>query len=89
MQLSRLATLRKDVEGVSVNFDRALDLVSASGAGNADGRLAELSQFVEATQARLDEIERNMATFGQLRRGSTTCNPASSRSNPATAASRI
>ncbi len=66
MQLSRLTTLRKDVEGVSVNFDRALDLVSASGAGNADGRLAELSQFVKATQARLDEIERNMATVGQL-----------------------
>ena len=27
-QLSRLASLRKDVEGVSANFDRALDLVS-------------------------------------------------------------
>ncbi len=66
MQLSRLTTLRNDVEGVSVNFDRALDLVSASGAGNADGRVAELSQFVKATQARLDEIERNMATVGQL-----------------------
>ena len=66
MQLSKLTALRKDVEGVSVNFDRALDLVSASGAGNADGRLAELSQFVKATQARLDEIERNMATVGQL-----------------------
>ena len=66
MQLSRLTMLRKDVEGVSVNFDRALDLVSASGAGNADGRLAELSQFVKATQTRLDEIERNMTTVGQL-----------------------
>jgi predicted nucleic acid-binding Zn-ribbon protein len=66
MQLTRLTTLRKDVEGVSVNFDRALELVSASGAGNADGRLAELSQFVKATQTRLDEIERNMATVGQL-----------------------
>ena len=66
MQLSKLTALRKDVEGVSINFDRALDMVSASGAGNADGRLAELSQFVKATQARLDEIERNMATVGQL-----------------------
>lgn len=65
-QLSRLATLRKDLEGVSVNFNRALDLVSTSGAGDADGRLAELSQFVKATQARLDEMERSMATFGQL-----------------------
>ena len=66
MQLSRLTTLRKDVEGVSANFDRALDLVSMSGAGDADGRLAELSQFVKATQVRLDEIERSMATVGQL-----------------------
>ena len=66
MQLSRLASLRKDVEGVSANFDRALDLVSSSAAGDAEGRLAELSQFVKATQARLDEIERSMATVGQL-----------------------
>jgi DNA repair exonuclease SbcCD ATPase subunit len=66
MQLSRLASLRKNVEGVSANFDRALDLVSNSPAGDAEGRLAELSQFVKATQARLDEIERSMATVGQL-----------------------
>ena len=66
MQLSRLASLRKDVEGVSANFDRALDVVSNSAAGDAEGRLAELSQFVKATQARLDEIERSMATVGQL-----------------------
>ncbi len=66
MQLSRLASLRKDVEGVSANFDRALDLVSSSAPGDAEGRLAELSQFAKATQARLDEIERSMATVGQL-----------------------
>lgn len=66
MQLSRLASLRKDVEGVSANFDRALDAVSNSAAGDAEGRLAELSQFIKATQARLDEIERSMATAGQL-----------------------
>jgi chromosome segregation ATPase len=65
LQLSRLGSLRKDVEGVSANFDRALDHVSASG-GDANARLAELSQFVKATQARLDEIERGMATAGQL-----------------------
>ncbi len=66
MQLSRLASLRKDVESVSANFDRALDHVSVSGAGDAEARLAELSQFVKATQARLDEIERSMSTVGQL-----------------------
>jgi chromosome segregation ATPase len=65
-QLSRLASLRKDVEGVSANFDRALDFVASSAAGDAEGRLAELSQFAKATQARLDEIERSMATVGQL-----------------------
>ncbi len=65
-QLSRLASLRKDVEGVSANFDRALDLVASSAAGDAEGRLAELSQFAKTTQARLDEIERSMATVGQL-----------------------
>ncbi|MGB6502730.1 MAG: hypothetical protein WBE99_04635 [Xanthobacteraceae bacterium] len=66
MQLSRLASLREDVDGVSANFDRALDLVSASAAGDAESRVAELSQFVKATQTRLDEIERSMATVGQL-----------------------
>jgi chromosome segregation ATPase len=64
MQTSRLTTLRQDVEVVSKKFDRALDLVTTS--GNADGRLAELSQFVKAAQARLDEIERSMTTFAQL-----------------------
>jgi len=66
MQTSRLATLRQDVEGVSANFDRALDVVSTSGAGDAEGRLAELSQFVKAAQGRLDQIERSIVTFGQL-----------------------
>ena len=46
IELSRPASLRKDVEGVSANFDRALDLVSTSAAADAEGRLAELSQFV-------------------------------------------
>lgn len=66
MQLSRLGSLRKDVEDVSANFDRALDHVSAAAAGDAKARIAELSQFVKTTQARLEEIERGMATVGQL-----------------------
>jgi chromosome segregation ATPase len=66
MQLSRLASLRKDVEGVSANFDRALALVAATGADDAEARLAELAQFIKATQARLDEIERSMTAAGQL-----------------------
>lgn len=67
LQFSRLATLRKDVEGLSVAFDRALDTLSLSEAGDADARAAELSQFIKATQARFDDIERNMSAFGQLR----------------------
>ncbi len=66
MQLSRLASLRTDVEGLSTKFDRALDVVSSAAAGDAEARLAELAQFVKATQVRLDEIERGMATVGQL-----------------------
>lgn len=66
MQLSRLSSLRTDVESVSANFDRALDIVSTSAAGDAETRLAELSQFVKAAQARLDEIERGVAAAGQL-----------------------
>jgi chromosome segregation ATPase len=66
LQLSRLTTLRADVETVSANFDRALDLVAQPGAGAAADRLDELSQYVKATQSRLDEIERGVAAFGQL-----------------------
>ena len=65
-QMSKLATLRKEVEGVSTNFDRALDLISAPETGDADSRVAELAQFVKTTQARLDDIERSMTTVGQL-----------------------
>ena len=67
LQFSRLATLRKDVEGLSGNFDRVLGTLSMSDAGDADARVAELAQFVKATQARFDDIERNMAAIGQLR----------------------
>ncbi|HXW40851.1 MAG TPA: hypothetical protein VEK75_06590 [Xanthobacteraceae bacterium] len=67
LQSSRLATLRKDVEALAVRFDHALDALSTSEAKSADARIAELSQFVKATQARFDQIERHLAEFGQLR----------------------
>ena len=67
LQFSRLATLRKDIEGLSANFDRALDALSMSEPGDADARAVELAQFVKATQARFDDIERSMSAFGQLR----------------------
>ena len=65
-QASRLATLRQDVEGVSENFERALDLISTPETGDADNRVEELSQFVKITQARFDQIERSMLAFTQL-----------------------
>ena len=66
MQMSRLATLRNDVEGISTNFDRALDQISPSATDDADSRIDELSQFVKATQARFDDIERSMLALSQL-----------------------
>ncbi len=67
-QFSKLATLRRDVEGLSGNFDRALGLLSVSAStGNIGAGIEELTQFVKSTQSRLDEVERTMVTFDQLR----------------------
>jgi predicted nucleic acid-binding Zn-ribbon protein len=71
LQFSKLATLRKDVEGLSDNFDRALDALSGAAAGadnaDADTSLEEVSGFIKATQSQFDEIERKMITFGQIK----------------------
>jgi DNA repair exonuclease SbcCD ATPase subunit len=71
MQFSRLATLRKDVEGLFAKFDRALDTLAIAktkgAAGNTDTRVEELTGFIKTTQAQLDDIEGRMVTFGQLR----------------------
>jgi chromosome segregation ATPase len=68
-QFSRLATLRQDVEGLSGNFGRALELlaVPAGIADDANARIAAVSEFIKATQSQFDDIERTMATFGQLK----------------------
>jgi chromosome segregation ATPase len=68
-QFSKLATLRDDVGGLSGNFGRALDLLSISNAdaGDADARVAAVSEFIKATQGQFDEMERTSATFGQLK----------------------
>jgi chromosome segregation ATPase len=67
LQFSRLATLRKDVEGLSDNLDRALDTLSGAGADDADTSLEEVSEFIRATQSQFDEIERKMITFAQIK----------------------
>jgi chromosome segregation ATPase len=68
-QFSKLATLREDVEGLSGNFGRAFDLLSISNAdaGDADVRVEAVSEFIKATQGQFDEMERTLATFGQLK----------------------
>jgi chromosome segregation ATPase len=68
-QFSKLATLRKDVEGLSGNFNRALEVLAVPGgdADDADSRVAVLFEFIEAAQGQFDEIERTTATFGQLK----------------------
>jgi DNA repair exonuclease SbcCD ATPase subunit len=67
-QFSKLATLRRDIDGLSGNFVRALGMLSVSAStGNVDAGVEELSQFVRSAQSRLDEIERTTATFDQLR----------------------
>jgi chromosome segregation ATPase len=70
-QFSKLATLRKDIEGLFANFDRALDVLGTSsdagGEADLDARVEELATFIEATQAHLDEIERRAVAFAQLK----------------------
>jgi DNA repair exonuclease SbcCD ATPase subunit len=68
-QFSKLGMLRRDVEGLSAGFDRALDRVAVNGKGegDADSRVAELSEFIRTTQAQFEEIERAMTRFGKLR----------------------
>jgi chromosome segregation ATPase len=70
-QFSKLATLRKDVEGLFANFDRVLDVLSISKGktktGDADARIEELLAFIKTTQARFDDVEGRMTTFGQLK----------------------
>ncbi len=70
-QFSRLATLREDIAGLSAGFERALGELAlgghGTGAGDADARVEELTTFIKATQAQLDEIERRLTSFLQLK----------------------
>ena len=68
-QFARLATLRKDVDALSANFDRALDLFAipaAKGKAGIESRVEELSRFIVKTQERFAEIEDRMGVFCQL-----------------------
>jgi len=70
-QFSKLGSLRKDVEGLFANFDRALEMLSDKAKeddeADIDARVAELATFIETTQAHLGEIERRAVAFTQLK----------------------
>ena len=70
-QFNKLGSLRKDVEGLFANFDRALDMLSDKAKeddeADIDARVAELATFIETTQAHLGEIERRAVAFTQLK----------------------
>jgi chromosome segregation ATPase len=69
VQFSRLAGLRESVDDLFGNFERALTTLSISDevAGDGDARVEEVGEFIKATQAQVDEIERKVLVFGQLR----------------------
>jgi len=71
VQFSKLATLRKDMDGLLEKLDGALDILSidSNGDGKADidSRIEELSTFIETTQDQLEDIEDRTAVFGQLK----------------------
>jgi predicted nuclease with TOPRIM domain len=70
-QFTKLSTLRKDIEGLFANFDRALDALSGKAEEDEtvdiDARVEEVATFIAATQAHLDDIERRAVTFAQLK----------------------
>jgi chromosome segregation ATPase len=71
VHFGRLAGLRKDVATLFAGLDRALNSIAIGsnghGAADVDGRIAELTRFVEQTQTQFDDIESRVATFTQLR----------------------
>ena len=68
---AKLATLRRDVGALFAGFNRALHGLALSTRGEGvqatDAGVNELNEFVIATQAQLDDIERRLVTFRQLR----------------------
>jgi DNA repair exonuclease SbcCD ATPase subunit len=68
---AKLATLRRDVGALFAGFNRALYGLALSARGEGvqatDAGINELNEFLVATQAQLDDIERRLVTFRQLR----------------------
>jgi chromosome segregation ATPase len=70
-QFFRLANLRKDVTGLFAAIDRALNIVSAAKNGDGptdiDGRIEDISRFIEQTQIQFDSIEGRALSLAQVR----------------------
>lgn len=69
-RFSKLATLRKEIDGLSANFERALEMFAipaGKGKGGFDARVEDLSKFITRTQDHFTDIEARMVTFAQLR----------------------
>lgn len=67
----QLAGLRKDVTALFSALDRALNVLAIAknghGTGEVDGRIEELTRFIDETQAQFDVIEARVGAFTQLR----------------------
>jgi len=69
-EFSKLVTLRKEIDGFSANFERALEIFAVpagKGKGGVDARIEDLSKFITRTQDHFTDVESKMVTFGQLR----------------------
>lgn len=70
-EFASLADLQKAVAGFVAAFERALGALSNAkdihGAPDVDARIAEVTQFIGQTQNRLDDIERRVMVFADLK----------------------
>ncbi len=70
-EFTKLADLRKDVNGFVGTFERALAALSNAknmdGTPDIDARIADITQFIGQTQSRFDDTERRMIAFTELK----------------------
>jgi predicted nucleic acid-binding Zn-ribbon protein len=70
-QFFKLTNLRKDVTGLFAAIDRALNTVSTAKSGDGptdiDGRIEEVSRFIEQTQTQFDSIEGRAQALSHLK----------------------
>jgi chromosome segregation ATPase len=71
MEFSSLAGLRKDISGLFSSFDRAIAMLANGHGGDNTGtiedRVEDVSRFIDLTHRQLDDVDRRMIMFGQLK----------------------